>query len=214
MTRIPLKQVVGAQPLSDALTSIANINTTGLIDRTGTNTLITRSVGAVGLQSIAANTQIEARTALGIPAISQVAQSVRIRGGTSDYATNYTLSLQSDQASTWLEILNNEGTNKGAFFGVLGNKFQQYNWAGGDINWFVSEIPSSIQKSMTLNNKGHLILTGSMAPQWYTAATKPNPSSVPYGAIAILYGGPTPSTHLMVCDQSNWYLVSSGAIVV
>lgn len=58
------------QPQSTTLTAIAGLNTTGLIDRTGVGTSVTRSVGATGLQSIAASTQLDGRNAIGLGTIA------------------------------------------------------------------------------------------------------------------------------------------------
>ena len=60
-------------------------------------------------------------------------------GSIVDPNSQYTLSLQTNSPRTWLEILNNSGANKGVFFGIEGNNFEQYNWQGGDIIFFTAE---------------------------------------------------------------------------
>lgn len=47
------------------------------------------------------------------------------------YATVYGLSVQSNTTTSYLEILNNRGTNKGAFFGMEEDSFTLYNYQGG-----------------------------------------------------------------------------------
>jgi len=52
------------------------------------------------------------------------------RGTFAEYGTAYELSVQSDQAFTYIEILNNTGMGLGAFFGVAGNQFELWNYQG------------------------------------------------------------------------------------
>ena len=66
----------------------------------------------------------------------------------------YTLSLQTNSPRTWLEILNNSGTNKGGFFGIEGNNFEQWNYQGGDIVFFTSENVSDGSVRLTIKNNG------------------------------------------------------------
>jgi hypothetical protein len=71
-----------------------------------------------------------------------------------DPNSSYTLSLQTNSPYTWLEILNNSGANKGIFFGIAGNDFEQYNWQGGDIRFFTSENPSDGTERLIIKNDG------------------------------------------------------------
>lgn len=73
---------------------------------------------------------------------------------TVDASYPYTLSLQTNSSSTFLEILNNGGANKGVFFGIAGNDFEQYNWQGGDIRFFTSENPSDGTERLIIKNDG------------------------------------------------------------
>jgi hypothetical protein len=66
----------------------------------------------------------------------------------------YTLSLQTNSPRTWLEILNNSGANKGVFFGIEGNDFEQYNWQAGDIKFFTSENFSDGIERLRIKNDG------------------------------------------------------------
>lgn len=75
-------------------------------------------------------------------------------GSIVDPTSQYTLSLQTDSPSTWLEILNNSGANKGVFFGVQNNDFEQYNWQGGHIKFFTSEDSSSGTERLRIKNDG------------------------------------------------------------
>ena len=66
----------------------------------------------------------------------------------------YTLSLQSNNNNTWLEILNNSGAHKGVFFGIEGNNFEQYNWQGGDITFFTAENAEAGYARLIIKNDG------------------------------------------------------------
>lgn len=80
------------------------------------------------------------------------------------YATTYVTSLQSDQTSTWLEILNNGGTNKGVFFGIQNNDFELWSYQGGDIKYYVHPTASNGAVKFTMQNNGvfriHDLATG------------------------------------------------------
>jgi outer membrane murein-binding lipoprotein Lpp len=75
-------------------------------------------------------------------------------GSIVDPNSEYTLSLQTNSPRTWLEILNNSGANKGVFFGIEGNDFEQYNWQAGDIKFFTSENVSDGFARLTIKNDG------------------------------------------------------------
>jgi hypothetical protein len=71
-----------------------------------------------------------------------------------DPNSQYTLSLQTNSPRTWLEILNNSGSNKGVFFGIEGNNFEQWNYQAGDIKFFTSENVSDGLVRLTIKNDG------------------------------------------------------------
>ena len=71
-----------------------------------------------------------------------------------DPNSQYTLSLQTNSPRTWLEILNNSGANKGVFFGIEGNNFEQWNYQGGDIVFFTAENVSDGVARLTIKNDG------------------------------------------------------------
>jgi hypothetical protein len=73
-----------------------------------------------------------------------------------DPNSTYTLSLQTNSPRTWLEILNNSGANKGVFFGIEGNDFEQYNWQGGDIKFFTSQNPSAGTERLRITKSGNV----------------------------------------------------------
>ena len=77
-------------------------------------------------------------------------------GSIVDPNSPYTLSLQTNSPSTWLEILNNSGANKGVFFGIEGNNFEQWNYQGGDIKFFTSENVSDGFARLTIKNDGKI----------------------------------------------------------
>jgi hypothetical protein len=68
----------------------------------------------------------------------------------------YTLSLQTNSPRTWLEILNNSGANKGVFFGIEGNNFEQWNYQGGDIIFYTEENASDGSVRLTIKNNGKI----------------------------------------------------------
>jgi phosphotransferase system HPr-like phosphotransfer protein len=78
------------------------------------------------------------------------------RVGSSSYYSPYSLSVQSPTSQTWLEILNNGGTNKGAFFGINSNSFQLYNWQGGPISFFTHPSESNGTERMRIDNAGNV----------------------------------------------------------
>jgi len=71
-----------------------------------------------------------------------------------DPNSTYALSLQTNSPSTWLEILNNSGANKGVFFGIQNNDFEQYNWQAGDIKFFTSQNFSDGTERLRIKNNG------------------------------------------------------------
>jgi hypothetical protein len=73
-----------------------------------------------------------------------------------DPNSQYTLSLQTNSPATWLEILNNSGVNRGVFFGIQDNDFEQYNWQGGDIRFFTSVNPGDGTERLIIKNDGKI----------------------------------------------------------
>ena len=70
------------------------------------------------------------------------------------YTSPYTCSIQKNAEDCWLEILNNGGANKGAFFGVNNNDFELYNWQGGPINFYTHTTASNGLLRMVIQNDG------------------------------------------------------------
>jgi hypothetical protein len=70
------------------------------------------------------------------------------------YATSSILSIQRDSDYSYLEILNNGGSNKGCFFGMEFDQFALYNWQGGDIKFYVDTVASSGDNKFTMENSG------------------------------------------------------------
>ena len=71
-----------------------------------------------------------------------------------DTSHPYTLSLQSNNQDTFLEILNSGGAGKGVFFGINNNDFEQYNWQGGDIVFFTAETSEAGYARLIIKNDG------------------------------------------------------------
>ena len=68
----------------------------------------------------------------------------------------YELSLQSNHADTWLEILNHSGANQGIFFGIQDNDVQQWNYQGGDILFFTSPNHTDGNERLRITNSGRI----------------------------------------------------------
>ena len=75
-------------------------------------------------------------------------------------ATSYELSVQNSTGTdTYIEILNNAGTNQGAFFGMeTANDFALYNWQGGPIIFYTDTVASSGAVRMRIENDGDIAL--------------------------------------------------------
>jgi len=78
-------------------------------------------------------------------------------GGTT--ASSEVLSVQTTSADTWLEMLNNGGTGKGAFFGLTTNDFQIWNYQAGSISFYTDTSDSSGTVRFVLTNDGNYIFS-------------------------------------------------------
>lgn len=74
--------------------------------------------------------------------------------GVVDPNSTYTLSIQTNSSDTWLEILNYSGASQGAFFGMQGDNFEQWNYQGGDIIFYTAENPSNGYERLRIKNNG------------------------------------------------------------
>lgn len=70
------------------------------------------------------------------------------------YATNYALSVQSNTAYTYIEILNDGGAGKGAFFGMEQNDFSLWSFQGGPIKFYVHPNVSQGDNKFTMRTDG------------------------------------------------------------
>lgn len=59
--------------------------------------------------------------------------------GLVDANSTYAVSIQNNLSSCWLEILNNGGSGKGAFFGMSGNDFQLWSYQKGHTTFYVQD---------------------------------------------------------------------------
>jgi hypothetical protein len=73
-----------------------------------------------------------------------------------DASYPYELSLQSNHADTWLEILNHSGANQGIFFGIQDNDLQQWNYQGGDMLFFTSPNHTDGNERLRITNSGRI----------------------------------------------------------
>lgn len=83
----------------------------------------------------------------------------------------YSLSLQNNSPSSWLEILNSGGVGKGAFFGLATNAFQLWNYQAGEISFFTNTSASTGTERMRITNDG-LIGIGTIAPGVFVDAVR------------------------------------------
>ena len=68
----------------------------------------------------------------------------------------YTLSIQSNNPETWLEILNHSGDGQGAFLGLNNNNFEQWNQQRGDILFVTSENLYDGTERLRIKNDGKI----------------------------------------------------------
>lgn len=81
--------------------------------------------------------------------------------------SDFVLSIQSTGSDySWLEILNNGGVDKGAFFGMAFNQFQLFNWQGGDIEFWTYPTASDGRVRFTITNDGNYGFDGTNAFSW------------------------------------------------
>ena len=151
---------------NDGANETLQVNVTGLgtgdVSGTGSSTdnAVVRWDGATGTQIQDSGVIIsDADNVSGIN-ILNVDTSTRIG---HNFASPYRLSVQSNTAFTYIEILNDVGTNQGAFFGIENNgpgltdqEFTLYNWQGGPIVFYTDTAASSGQKRFVIENDGTL----------------------------------------------------------
>ena len=88
---------------------------------------------------------------------------------TANYA-GFVLSVQNMNDAgegSWIEILNGQA-GEGAFFGIAGDKFQQFNWQGGEIEWWTGLTTSDATRypRLTLSVDGNLGLDATAQYAW------------------------------------------------
>jgi len=116
--------------------TIINLNSTGNDLQTQINTLSNKVIYTTG---------------------NQIKSGRLAIGDTILNATNpYTLSLQSNNQDTFLEILNSGGAGKGAFFGMNEDRLELYNYQGGDILFLTSENVSEGIERLYIKNNGNI----------------------------------------------------------
>lgn len=81
--------------------------------------------------------------------------------------SDFVLSIQStDSDYSWLEILNNGGQGKGAFFGLDHNQFQLFNWQGGDTQFWTHPNASDGYPRLTIAKEGNIAIDGTDQYAW------------------------------------------------
>lgn len=78
----------------------------------------------------------------------------RLVANDQGHTTSYALSVQQAGQYSYIEILNDGGTNQGAFFGMEDDQFVLYNWQGGDILFYVDPNPSTGTVKFTMQQTG------------------------------------------------------------
>ena len=149
--------------------NVSLVSTYGVINN---EDFVTLSIGLVGSQGDTGPTGDIGPTGPGIQNIENIVYTTgnqiisgRLAIGDTivDSSYPYALSLQTNAADTWLEILNHSGANKGVFFGISNNNFEQYNWQAGDIKFFTSENFSNGIERLRIKNDGKVGI-GTSAP--------------------------------------------------
>lgn len=74
-------------------------------------------------------------------------------------STSYNFSVQDTGNSTWLEMLNGAGADKGAFFGITGSgidgdSFELWNFQGGSIIFYTAPTATAGSARFTIGNDG------------------------------------------------------------
>ncbi|MBP7768374.1 hypothetical protein KA082_00870 [Candidatus Woesebacteria bacterium] len=156
-----------------------------------------------------------------------VGGTARVVSSGTPLATSYDLSVQNPSSSqTWLEILNNGGTNKGAFFGMWNNSFQLWNYQAGDISFYTNTSASNGTERLRIQNNGNIAVgttgtanflfdvNGTVGPH---VDSSYNLGSLTY-AWANIYGDALYQNGYQVCDSSgncptgtNYWRLASGA---
>lgn len=67
---------------------------------------------------------------------------------------------------SWIEILNSGGANTGAFFGMIGNQFQLFNWQGGDTEFWTFPSASNGYPRYTISKEGNFAFDGTDQFGW------------------------------------------------
>jgi hypothetical protein len=91
--------------------------------------------------------------------------------GTMASATypGYVLSVQNigdGGEGSWIEILNQGGPGKGAFFGMYGDQFQLFNWQGGDIEFWTFPTAEDGRVRFTITDAGNFGFSGAGGFGW------------------------------------------------
>jgi len=128
--------------------------------------------------------------------------------GVVDPNSNYTLSVQSNNTDTWLEILNNGGADKGVFYGIKNNDFEQYNWQGGDILFFTSTDASDGYERLRITKDGKVGIGTNSPSQKLEVNGNIKASGASFVENTIV-GDPTQDDFLVV-SGNNFTLYGSG----
>ena len=146
-------QFTGVLPVAKAGTgtSAGSITGTGALTFTagGTNqnvALVPSGTGRLGIGTNSPETVVDVRGNTRIAGVSGVVSSTN----------QYALSLQNNANQCWLEILNNGGVNKGAFFGMSNNDFHLWNYQGGNTVFYNGTTAQSASPRVTISGSGNL----------------------------------------------------------
>jgi len=79
----------------------------------------------------------------------------------------YPLSIQKAGTDAYLEITNWNGENQGVFFGNYDREFELWNYAGGNIKFYTSTIPSDGTERVRITSNGSIVTGGIGASDQY-----------------------------------------------
>jgi hypothetical protein len=77
-------------------------------------------------------------------------------GAVGAMTPTYSISAQNNATASYMEILNNGGAGKGAFFGMATNNFELWNYQGGPIIFYTNTTPSTGSARVKIDQTGIL----------------------------------------------------------
>lgn len=126
-------------------------------------------------------------------------------------SSSYELSLQNNSTSCWLEILNDGGPNKGAFFGITSNIFEIWNYQGGPIKFYTSPTPTSGTIALTIGTDSSTTFGGGVKYKEKTIATLPSAAASAGYRFEVVDSVPI-ARRVAFSNGSAWYYEDGTAV--